>query len=79
MITLTWQNDYDALKAVMVKHAQDAYCIQNKINDKWRELDCPSPPQLENAVKESSNFITTLQQNGIEVMRLPSQYHHKTH
>jgi N-dimethylarginine dimethylaminohydrolase len=65
-------NEYDALKVVSVRRAQDAFVHQVKIDGEWRDLRYQNAPDWDEAVYEHRAFVDILRDAGAMVQSLPS-------
>src|SRR3954470_22382719 len=64
-------NETGRLKAVLMKHARDAFVSQDVINAQWRDLNFTAPPDFARAVAEYEAFIEIIQGSGTEISFLP--------
>lgn len=66
-------NEHDALAAVVVKHAREAFVDEATIGAQWRDLGFKAPPDLARAIDEHDGFIQLLRESGAEVHLLPQE------
>ena len=59
------------LRAVAVKHPQDAFVDAGAIAAQWRDLNFAAPPDLRRAVDEYERFLELLRSTGAAVVFLP--------
>jgi N-dimethylarginine dimethylaminohydrolase len=64
-------NETGRLKAVLMKHARDAFISQEAIDTQWRALNFTAPPDFARAVDEYDAFVEILVRSGAEISFLP--------
>ena len=64
-------NETSRLRAVVVKHAREAFVSQDVIDAQWRSLNFTAPPDFARAAAESDAFLEIIAGTGAEVCRLP--------
>jgi arginine deiminase len=62
------------LRRVLLKHARDAYCDQDRIDAGWRSLGYPAPPLLGQAIREYDDFVELLRGEVAVVEFLPAEH-----
>ena len=61
----------NGVKRILLKHPRDAFLNQQKVNSESKELNYPSPPDLDLAVKQYDLFVDLIKSFGSEVYFLP--------
>jgi N-dimethylarginine dimethylaminohydrolase len=64
-------NETGRLKAVLMKHARDAFISQEAIDAQWRALNFTAPPDFARAVDEYDAFAEIITRCGAEISFLP--------
>src|SRR3982750_4008747 len=59
------------LKAVLMKHARDAFVSQDVIDAQWQALNFTAPPDFARAVDQYDEFLQLLRSSGCEITLLP--------
>ena len=65
-------NEYDPIKVVGVRRAQEAFVHQVKIDGEWKDLRFKSPPGWDEAVYEHRGLVDVLRHSGAMVQSLPA-------
>lgn len=69
---LTMQDDFSPLRAVLVRHARDAFVDQSTVDAQWQRLNFLEAPDYSLACRDSDAFIDLLEHSGATVIRLPA-------
>jgi N-dimethylarginine dimethylaminohydrolase len=64
-------SEHASLKAVLVKHARDAFVSEDVIAAQWKALNFSAPPDFARAVAEYDTFVEILSAGGAELVWLP--------
>jgi N-dimethylarginine dimethylaminohydrolase len=64
-------NETSRLRAVVVKHAREAFVSQDVIDAQWRSLNFTAPPDFARAAAEYDAFLEIIAGTGAEVCQLP--------
>ncbi len=64
-------NETGRLKAVLMKHARDAFVSQSVIDSQWQGLNFTAPPDFARAVEEYDAFVEIVRTSGAEISFLP--------
>lgn len=64
-------NETGRLKAVLMKHARDAFVSQEVIDAQWQALNFTAPPDFARAVDEYDAFVEIITRGGADVTFLP--------
>jgi N-dimethylarginine dimethylaminohydrolase len=63
-------SEYGRLRAVLVKHARDAFVDQELIDAQWKSLNFAAPPDFTRAVAEYDKFLEIIASSGAEIRQL---------
>jgi N-dimethylarginine dimethylaminohydrolase len=70
-VTTTAQSEVGAIKAIVLKHARDAFLGPEAIASEWQSLNFTAPPDFSRAVAEYEGFLDLLRGSGADVRFLP--------
>ncbi|MCJ7680087.1 MAG: arginine deiminase family protein, partial [Candidatus Aminicenantes bacterium] len=71
MMDFGCRNEVSPLRHVLLKRPGPAFRSQASIDEQWRELHYPSPPDLKRAEEEHDAFTAILRKKGVRVDFLP--------
>lgn len=70
-MTMRRQGEVGRLRAVLVKHARDAFAGDEQIDAQWRALNYVGRPHRQRAVAEYDRFMELLRDHGVAIQFLP--------
>lgn len=65
------QNEYGAIKKILMKHPKDAYLSQENADKQWKRLHYPAPVSMSRVIDEFGKLVEIIRQYAGEVLLLP--------
>lgn len=68
---MTGQSEVETIKAIILKHARDAFEAPDAIAAQWKDLNYTAPPDFARAIAEYDAFVELLRSTGCKIHVLP--------